>query len=204
MLASDMLVTLFSDASMCPNSRIGGWAAWLKSDRGSLRGGGMFRVIVGDTCMAEAMAVVNGLTVGLSQGVIRPGDAVLVQTDNDAVMGVLEGRVRRSLTLELKRRRGRSRSQIERYVDNRNEEIRIVAGTFSAILRDNRIIVRWRHVKGHRGTQDRRSAVNTFCDRTAKGHMRIARKRPLPATVVQRTSMRAERGGNVMIEGMRA
>jgi ribonuclease HI len=197
-----MLVTLFSDASMCPDRRIGGWAAWLKSDRGALRGGGRFRVIVGDTCMAEAMAVVNGLTVGIAQGVIRPRDTVLVQTDNDAVMGVLEGRVRRSLTLELKRRRGRSRSQIERYVENRNEEIRIVAGAFSSILRENAVVVRWRHVKGHRGTEDRRSAVNTFCDRTAKGHMRIARRNALPTTVVERTRVRAERGRGTMIEGM--
>jgi len=186
-----MLVTLFSDASMCPERKIGGWAAWLKSDRGSLKGGARFMVRVGDSSMAEAMAVVNGLTVGLKEGVIRPMDTVLVQTDNDAVMGVLEGTVRRSLARELKRRRGRSRSQVERDVDERNHEIAIVADAFSAILSDNGVVVRWRHVKGHRGKQDRRSAVNSFCDRTARAHMRGARKRPAPATMAARCIVRS-------------
>jgi ribonuclease HI len=181
-----MLVTLFSDASMCPERKIGGWAAWLKSDRGSLRGGARFKVRVGDSSMAEAMAVMNGLTVGASEGIIRRKDTVLVQTDNDAVMGILEGTVRRSLSLEFKRRRGRSRDQVVKDVGARNQEIVIVADAFSAFIQENSVVVRWRHVKGHRGKQDRRSAVNTFCDRTARDHMREARRRPAPATMAER------------------
>lgn len=184
-----MLVTLFSDASVCQERKIGGWAAWLKADRGTLKGGAAFGVKVFDSTMGEAMAVVNGLSVGIANGVIQEGDTVLVQTDNDAVMGVLEGTVRRSLKKEMKRRKGRSKSEVERHVARRNHEIDLVAHAFSRIVENSSIMIRWRHVKGHRGLEDRRSAVNTFCDRTARAQMRSARRRPDPVSMAARCTM---------------
>lgn len=176
-----MLISLFCDASMCHQRRVGGWAAWLKSNRGALRTGAPFLIRVNDTSLAEAMAVVNGLTCGLRNGLILEDDVVLVQTDNDSVMSILTGTAKRKATLAVKKRRGLSWSELRRDVRERNEEIQAVALAFSNITGTRRITVRWRHVKGHRGTEDRRSAVNTFCDKVAKEHMRTARTRTVPS-----------------------
>jgi ribonuclease HI len=172
-----MLVTLFSDASMCHHRMVGGWAAWLKCNRGTMRAGAPFSVRVRDTAMAEAMAVVNGMAIGLRDGLVLDGDEILVQTDNDSVMSVLLGTAVRRTRTELKRRRGRSRSQIKRDVAVRNDEIRAVASVFSRMTSTRDLTIRWRHVKGHRGKEDARSAVNTYCDVTARDHMRAARRR---------------------------
>lgn len=186
-----MLITLFSDASMCHDRRVGGWAAWLKSDRGSMRLGAPFSVKVSDTTLAEAMAVVNALVCGVRDGLILEADCVLVQTDNDAVMSVLLGTARRKATPSAKRRRKLSWSQLRRDVSERNAEIDAVATAFARVVSARSLVVRWRHVKGHRGTMDARSAVNTYCDRVAKEHMRTARRHDVP-TIAERAAALSE------------
>jgi ribonuclease HI len=176
-----MLISLFSDASICHEKRVGGWAAWMKCNRGAMRTGAAFGVSIGDTTMAEAMAVVNGLTCGVRDGIILPGDEVLVQTDNDAVMGILTGTALRKVTRVSKKRRKLSWAELKEDVAERNREILFISRTFLSLIDGSGIEVRWRHVKGHKGTKDPRSAVNTFCDKVAKGHMRAARGRRLPS-----------------------
>ncbi|RYY06507.1 MAG: hypothetical protein EON55_23180, partial [Alphaproteobacteria bacterium] len=67
-----MLITLFSDVSMCERRNVGGWAAWLRCDRHRYpyRTGGAFAVRVNDTAMAESMAVVNALASAIREGFI--------------------------------------------------------------------------------------------------------------------------------------
>jgi ribonuclease HI len=172
-----VLVSLFSDASICNLNKVGGWAAWLKSDRGSIRTGSHFRTTVNDTSIAEAMAVVNGLVAGTNVKLIQPGDTVLVQTDNNAVMSVLEGTAKRKATKSVRARRKLSWRQLKRDVKYHNAEIRLIASAFASVTERYQLTIKWRHVKGHRGTIDKRSAVNTYCDKIAKDHMQVARKR---------------------------
>ena len=152
-----MLITLFSDASLCPHTRKGGWAGWLKSEGKTVRGGGAFKRPLNDTSIAEAMAVVNALHLGRRKGLISPGSTVLVQTDNDSIASVLEGTAKRRITA--------TAAVVEE-----------VAHAFHAVVTHLQITIRWRHVKAHRGTVDRRSAVNDYCDEQAREHMRRARK----------------------------
>lgn len=186
---SKMLISLFSDASMCHQKRVGGWAAWLKSDRGAMRLGAPFMVRVADTTIAEAMAVVNALSRGIRDGIILPGDVVLVQTDNNAVMGVLLGTAPRKINLEVRKRRKMSWSDLRRDVAERNQEILEIAGVFSGLTSSGSITVRWRHVKGHKGNIDPRSAVNSYCDKVARDHMRTARRMEVP-TMSERSAKR--------------
>ncbi len=177
-----MLITIFSDASMCEKRNVGGWAAWLRCDRRRypFRTGGPFTVRVNDTAMAESMAVVNALASGIAQGFVEPEDVVLIQTDNNSVMGVLEGTVVRRMSKAVRERKGLTRAQAKRLVRDRNAEIGIVSSVFLSYVAKNSLTIRWRHVKGHRGNVDRRSAVNTYCDQQARIHMRAARGRTVP------------------------
>lgn len=152
-----MLITLFSDASLCPHTRKGGWAGWLKSEGRTVRGGGPFKRPLNDTSIAEAMAVVNALHLGARKGLITAGATVLVQTDNDSIASVLQGTAKRRITATAA------------VVDD-------VARAFHALVTGMGITIRWRHVKAHRGAVDRRSAVNDYCDGQAREHMRQARK----------------------------
>jgi ribonuclease HI len=190
-----MLITLFSDASLCHQSRVGGWAAWLKSDRGAMRLGAPFAVKVSDTSLAEAMAVVNALSCGIRDGLILEQDVVLVQTDNNAVMTILDGTARRRATPTAKRRRKLSWSELRNDVRERNGEIEAIAAVYARLVASRALVIRWRHVKGHRGTIDARSAVNTYCDKVAKDHMRTARKRFVP-TMAERAAARKGAAGD--------
>lgn len=189
-----MLITLFSDASMCEKHRVGGWAAWLKSGRSwePHRLGAAFAVRVNDTAMAESMAVVNALTAAIRDGFIHAEDIVLVQTDNDSVMSVLTGEARRRMSRTVRLRKGLSRSQAKAIVRERNAEIAAVSDAFLSCVERHGLEIRWRHVKGHRGNVDRRSAVNTYCDKMAKQHMRSARGRSVP-TIAEAAAARAAR-----------
>lgn len=152
-----MLITLFSDASLCPHTRKGGWAGWLKSEGRTVRGGGAFKRPLNDTSIAEAMAVVNALHLGARRGLIATGATVLVQTDNDSIASVLQGTAKRRITATA-------------------AVVEDVARAFHTLVTGMEITIRWRHVKAHRGTVDRRSAVNDYCDEQAREHMRQARK----------------------------
>lgn len=177
-----MLITLFSDASMCEKRKVGGWAAWLRCDRRRYphRTGAPFTVRVNDTAMAESMAVVNALASGIAQGFVEPEDVVLIQTDNNSVMGVLEGTVIRRMSKAVRKRKGLTQAQAKRIVRERNAEIGMVSAMFLSYVARHSLTIRWRHVKGHRGNIDRRSAVNTYCDQQARAHMRTARGRSVP------------------------
>ena len=170
-----MNVTLFSDASLCSHTGKGGWAAWLKSDEGTVRGGGSFRHLTIDTGVAEAMAAVNGVHLGLRQGLIRRGCRLLIQTDNNSVWQILENQIRRKVTARSLRRENADPAAIERDVDHRNMLIDLVVDRFTDLVERYGLEVRWRHVKGHRGDTDPRSAVNTYCDQIARAHMELAR-----------------------------
>lgn len=181
-----MLVTLFSDASLCSGTKVGGWAAWLKTSRApaAYRVGAAFVVQVDDITIAESMAVVNALAYGTRDGIIHRGDEVLVQTDNNNVMGVLTGTTKRKKPSRRRRlKKGLSSSQARNLTHRRNREIKIIARTFRELVGRHDLHVRWRHVKAHRGKVDRRAAVNSFCDETARRHMRLARGKEFPTLV---------------------
>lgn len=171
-----MLVTLFSDASICPDTGCVGWAAWAKCDRGTARGDGALKRLTIDSAVAEAMAVVNGLVIARQGRLVEEGDRILIQTDNNSVMGVLSGTARRGVRRAERQRRDISYTELHHEVLRRNEEIDEIARTYAAIVDEMRVSVIWRHCKGHRGLEDRRAAVNTDCDGRAYQRMTEARR----------------------------
>lgn len=170
-----MNVTIYSDASLCPETRIVGWAVWIKSDRGTTRAQGVLKAKLLDTTIAEAMAAINGIVIGLRQAAIAAGDIIVINTDNDAVMSVLEGVARRRCKPANLRKRGLNFKQLRAEVKEANLHIRTIADVYKDRRDGYNLDVRWTHVKGHRGTVDRRAAVNHSCDQRAKEAMTEAR-----------------------------
>lgn len=172
-----MLVTIFSDASICTKTGCAGWASWAKCDRGTARGDGPLKRLTLDSAVAEAMAVVNGMAVAWRERLIEPGDVLLAQTDNDAVMSVLTGTARRMVSARARERRTVSHRQLKREAKRRNIEIAEISAIYSRYLERMQVSLIWRHCKGHRGLEDKRAAVNNYCDQRARERMREARRR---------------------------
>ena len=171
-----MNITIFSDASICPGTMAGGWAGWIKSDRGVLEVDGQLKARLLDTTIAEAMAALNTICFAISKGMVMEGDVVVLATDNNNVMDVLEGRARRKFRRKDAKKRGWTIRQQRIYVNENNEHIDRIATIFERKIFETGVDFRWNHVKGHRGKADRRSAVNHGCDSRAKAAMRNARK----------------------------
>ena len=172
-----MNVTIFSDASICPETRAGGWAGWIKSDRGVLQVEGQLRAQLLDTTIAEAMAALNCICIAISRDMIQEGDVIVLATDNNNVMSVLEGTTRRKFRKKDAIRRKWSMRKQRRYVDQSNAHIEKVADMFERKITQKGFELRWNHVKGHRGKIDKRAAVNHGCDHRAKTEMRNARRK---------------------------
>lgn len=147
-----MLVSVFSDASVRKKTQTSSWGAWIKSERGMVKGGGRFREFVECTAVSEASAAVNAVALAIKNGVIMPGDTVLIQTDNVGVKGVLEGNRAKSST---------------RFNANR----KAVPKAFKAIMAEHNLTWRWKHVKGHSGYGTPRTAVNEICDRLCRQYL---------------------------------
>lgn len=155
-----MLVTLFTDAGACPFTRKATWAAWCKSERGVSRAGGILKNDGSNINIAEASAAVNGIYHALSSGVARKGDTFIIQTDNDHVPVLLE----RPIASHHKRKKER-------------EAIR---KAYNDVIAKHNIRCRFKHVKGHNGTKDKRSAVNTWCDKVCSFFLAMARHEAMP------------------------
>lgn len=156
-----VIVTLFTDAGWCPNLNRASWGAWAKSDRGVMRAGGVFRQECRSSNIAEARAVANGLATALKEGIIHPGDTVIVQTDNCAVPAII---------FNQPAKKPRSNTQARRDI-----------GEYaSRLIAEKRLKVQWRHVKGHAGRGKPRHVVNEYCDQVASYFLALERSRLEP------------------------
>ena len=171
-----MNVTIFSDASICPQTRAGGWAGWIKSDRGVLEIDGPLKAALLDTTIAEAMAALNCICYAIGQDMIQEGDVVVLATDNDNVMNVLQGLSRRKFRRKDAKKRGWTMKELRLYVKQNNDHIERISSIFESRQIRVGFDLRWNHVKGHRGKIDKRAAVNHGCDQRARSAMRKARK----------------------------
>lgn len=156
-----MLVTVFSDASWCPRTKVGGWGAWAKSGRvqWGVQFSGAFRRQANDSNEAELMAAACALASVLGSEVATAGDTILFEIDNEHALRL----VTHDEQVEIRARSALEREAIEVLLELKSRH----ALTFKT-----------RHVKGHSGRQRRdRFGVNELCDRLAKKHMLDARQR---------------------------
>lgn len=131
-------VTVFSDASFCPDTRTFGFAFWIKYGRPAVTvrasGGGYD---MANSTEAEYQGILFALAFIEENGIPIAGKTVVVQCDCLAALG----RLREAQPLP------------------------------SADL------VKVKHVRGHNGYRNARSAVNTWCDKRAYAEMAKRREK---------------------------
>lgn len=82
-------VTIYTDASVCSNTCIGGWAAWVKTAPGeSALFNGAFRMPVKCTTDAEIRAIVNGLAA--AKKMMTTQKLIVVVTDSASAKNLIE------------------------------------------------------------------------------------------------------------------
>lgn len=144
-----MLITLFTDSS---HSRIlarATWAAWFKADGVAWRYAGPVKGPITSSGQGELAAIANGLCQVTRA--CRPGlgSKVIVQSDSLEALTALQRN------------------------KHRNPYCTSVLAYIESLRVTNELILDLRHVKGHSGTGNPRSAINHFCDREAQRQMDI-------------------------------
>lgn len=131
-------ITVFCDASHCPNTLATGWAVWMKYGRPSVteRLSGALSDVPGSH-NAEVHALKQALTF-LESRIDLTDQIVVLESDCKSALESVTHRA-----MKLKERGARH------------------------------VKLKW--VKGHQGIKCARSAVNTWCDKEAKRHMRRTR-----------------------------
>lgn len=149
-----MLVSVFSDGSFCRHKLVGGWGAFIKSNRGSLFRGGPLRGRVNTSLEAEVLAAVNAIHLAVSTEIAVEGDLILLQSDCTDALDILT----------LVGRSGTARCRYAKKLTNR-------------LLMKKGIALNVRHVKGHQRSLEPRFKVNNICDEMAKEGMNEMRKK---------------------------
>lgn len=171
-----MNVTIYSDASICNKTLAGGWAGWIKSDRGTLKADNILKNKINDTSIAEAMAAINTLIYAIKNDAIQNGDKVILTTDNDGVMDILEGKASRKFTFKKARKKKISIWKFSKNINNANKYIKEISSDYKKYVKKYNLIIKWAHVKSHTNKNDPRSYINSNCDKRAKLNMKKARK----------------------------
>lgn len=168
-----MMLTLFTDASLCGHTKAAGWGAWFKRkdmQQGALLGGEIACAVTssGD---AEIHAIAQALDTLARRGWLHaPVEAVLLQSDSVRALQLIlqcvphtrESQHQQSKISSIATKQRLSASPIERGA----------LFVIQDVLRRQSTIVR--HVKGHQQGNGR-SWVNRQCDAIAREHMQAAR-----------------------------
>lgn len=81
-----LAVTVIADASFCPQTRAGGWAAWLTSDKGRKQHAGCFHDLPKSPTEAELWAVLNGIWLAFELGATH----ILIQSDCTGALKLID------------------------------------------------------------------------------------------------------------------
>lgn len=147
-------ITIYTDASLCPQTCAGGWAAWLRREDRRELVGAAFRTRIGDDCnVAEMAAAANGVAASISLGMAHKDDLLIVVTDSQAVVRALFD----DPEAPSNPRYGRMVTEARR------------------LVQANELRVKVNKVKGHSQTDGARSHVNGLVDKLSRKHMRAAR-----------------------------
>lgn len=147
-----MNITINTDASFCPHTKVGGFAFYIVCNQFKIQKAGEFKTLPKNSTEAEVMCIGNAIATLMVQELPENINYIIINTDSlngihNITMGggKIYGKVRK-LKNKIKR-----------------------------VSKANRL--EFRHVKAHSGAQDARSWVNEWCDTEAKKYMRRARQK---------------------------
>jgi ribonuclease HI len=151
------MITLFTDAGHCPQTKVASYAVWAKTTgKPTLRHSGILKGTTKDATAAELRAIANGLSLVLSRFSPPPGSRIVAQTDSKGSIAAITGDGYKA---------PKTRAYIQLEIDRIRE-----------MLDDFELSIDLRHVRAHTGAGDKRSAVNEWCDQQCKLQLRVARQ----------------------------
>lgn len=153
-----MLVSLFTDGSFCPDTKVGGYGCWAKSTYGKCEAGGPIKRELTGATEAEVRACFAGLLLLEKQEWWRHTERVLVQIDNMHVVKVMHQKSAKIKLLHPK-------------------DMTFLTSVLE-FEQKHGVIVMAKHVKGHVSQRkgERRHWVNNRADALAKQGLRDARQ----------------------------
>lgn len=161
-------VTIFADASVDPQSKVGGWACWIKVDGAeAIVRGAPLKQKVKNTTEAELAALANAMAVAKTAGLLS--GVVMLQSDCLEGLGLIRQRIPAAVDSPAK---GGKRVPFRRVAPHRNHKAALTAIDRMVQSLGLRLVLR--HVYGHKAG-DGRQWVNRRCDEVAKQHMRQLR-----------------------------
>lgn len=150
------ILTLFTDAGQCPDTKAGSYAAWAKFNGRTMRKSGILKGDCIRSDVAEVRALANGIYLALKCFSPPPGSVIVAQCDCETA---LRGMMGLAYTKKPKK----------------HEDVCEAIAMAQKMIQDAGVSVRYKHVKGHQGTLDKRSAVNSWCDEQCTFFLRRAR-----------------------------
>jgi len=136
-----MRATVITDASFCPETKVAGWAGWIRIDGHPvpIKRMGKIKGPVNDATEAEVYAALNGIWVAVMSGATQ----VLIQSDCMSVINLVQ---RKALS------------------------VRLIKIWDEALARPEfaTVGITAAHVKGHGLIKDARTFVNAWCDTNAR------------------------------------
>lgn len=173
-------MTLFADASLCPETGAGGWGAWMKRDdwgRGMILGGQLACPLKSSTT-AELCGIACGLWHARDRGYLIGIVHLMIQCDNLSALGLLriplpEAKMAPSGDkTDTQWLAPVKKGAYDRLTDTEKQALEVVKGALYNPL----CAVSLRHVKGHGTGETGRSWVNEQCDAEAYRQMTSLRK----------------------------
>lgn len=166
-----MNLTLFCDASFCPNTKVAGWGAWAKRMEwveGALFGGA-FKSVFDNNHEAELCAIANALFVLKEQGHLAGITQVMVQSDSLRSLGLIKSKLPAAKIRDHVDGASIFKSDTKNMSEAESIGLSLIAKVWSGSFD-----LQLRHVRGHRHGPSRQW-VNRQCDAIAKRHMRERR-----------------------------
>jgi ribonuclease HI len=145
------IVTVFTDASFCHKTLAAGYAIWMKTDGATCRHAAPFKVAISSPVEAETAALANGIVWAAIKFNLSSADMLVAASDCKAAIARIKAHCKhKSSTKDFVLR-------VEKELKKRGFKLSL------------------RYVPAHRGYGNKRTAVNEWCDISAKQIMRTQR-----------------------------
>ncbi len=144
-------ITIFADASYCNKTKAAGIAVWGRNATEFLRFSQAISFPVYSNTEAETIAMCTGVIMALETLSPDGGDRLSIQSDCIHAINAL--------------RDNKGSTEVEKHFCTKAANA----------MRDYNVTPTFKHVKGHSGAGNPRSAVNDFCDRNARMRLQEAR-----------------------------
>ena len=89
------ILTIYSDASWCPNKKVGGWGSWMRFEDTIHRAGGplLAKTVLESSNDAETAAAANALSAAFHQGMLEQAKMIVFVIDSLHAGGVINGTI---------------------------------------------------------------------------------------------------------------